>query len=118
MLNVLDCATSLGLDSIPEVLPNITSAIVTIVKIVIPVVLIFLGMLDMGKAVISNDEKDMKAAQGKLIKRFIYAVIIFLLVAIVQLIFGLVSKNSGEANLTACINCFVNGESCGAVAQK
>lgn len=112
MLNVLGCASALGVDEIDPMLYGITHAIVMAVKIVIPVILIFLGMVDMGKAVVSNDEKEMKNSQTRLIKRIIYAVVIFLLVSLVQLIFGLVgNQGEGESKdgISSCISCFING---------
>lgn len=115
MLNVLASCGSFTFDPI---LPGITSTVVTAIKVFIPLALIFFGMLDLGKAVIANDEKVMKEAQGKLIKRFIYAVVVFLIVALVQLVFGMLSKAAGDSetaegtngsNFTVCIDCFING---------
>ena len=47
-------------------------------QIGIPIVLIIYGTIDLGKAVIASDEKEIKAAQSRLIKRFIYAAMVFL----------------------------------------
>ena len=72
-------------------------AIINIVKIGIPIILIILGMLDIGKAVVASDEKEVKAATKMLTRRAIYAVAIFFVVTIVQLVFGLLaSTNSNE----------------------
>ena len=101
---------------IDPILPAVTSTIVTIIKIGIPLALIFLGMLDLGKAVMANDEKVMKEAQSRLIKRFVYAIIIFILVAIVQLVFNMIGNagkdsatNTEKGNIADCIDLFVNG---------
>ena len=112
MLNML---VSCGGFEFDPILPGITSLIVTALKVLIPLALILLGMLDLGKAVMANDEKVMKEAQGKLIKRFIYAVLVFLVVALVQLVFGMLGK-AGEGSetstentgITTCIDCFIN----------
>ena len=119
MVNAL-VNVSCGGYTFDSILPAVTSTIVTIIKIGIPIVLIFLGMLDLGKAVMANDEKVMKEAQGRLIKRFIYAIIIFLLVAIVQMIFNMIAVagegSEGTANdthssgITQCIGLFINGK--------
>ena len=37
------------------------------------IILIIFGMLDLAKAVMANDDKEMKEAQKKLIKRIVYA---------------------------------------------
>ena len=72
-------------------------------------------MLDMGKAVMSNDEKVMKENQNKLIKRIIYAILVFLVVAIVRTVVGMVTSVGGEDTLVddgsikKCIHVFVSG---------
>ena len=92
--------------------------IVMILKIVIPVLIILLGSLDLGKAVISGKEDDIKKAQGSLIKRIIYGVAIFFLVTIIQVIFGLVSDASAGSDETApsttnkCFQCIANNGEC------
>lgn len=69
-----------------------------IVQIGIPIILIVLGTIDLGKAVISSDEKQVKEAQSKLIKRCIYAVAIFFVVTIVNLLFTTISKITTDQN--------------------
>ena len=113
MLNIL---ASCGGFTFDPILPGITSLVVTAIKIFIPLALIFFGMIDLGKAVIANDEKVMKEAQGRLIKRFIYAVVVFLIIALVQMVFGMLSDASdnstigeGKGDFTTCIDCFISG---------
>lgn len=77
----------------------ILHAVLNIVQIFIPILLIVLGTIDLGKAVIAQDEKEVKKAQSALIKRCVYAVAIFFVTTIVTLIMQLVSdgaSNSGE----------------------
>ena len=64
----------------------IRKGIFPIIWIGIPIVLILMGTIDLGKAVMASDDKEIKAAQGRLIKRVIYAVIIFFMVTIVSLV--------------------------------
>lgn len=111
MLNLLTNLSDCGLTSDAAVIANLVHAVINIIKIFIPIVLIIFGMLDLGKAVMSNDEKTMKEAQGKLIKRFIYAVLVFLVVTLVQVVLGFVDKaNQGTAgDAKTCISCFVKG---------
>ena len=110
MLNLLTNLSDCGLTSDAAVIANLVHAVINI-KIFIPIVLIIFGMLDLGKAVMSNDEKTMKEAQGKLIKRFIYAVLVFLIVTLVQVVLGFVDKaNQGTTgNAKTCVSCFVKG---------
>lgn len=94
---------------IPLALPIFIHNIISIIKILIPVLLIILGMLDFGKAVASNDEKTMNESKNKFVKRIIGAVAIFLVVAVTQFIFKAINiKNSND--IISCINCFVNND--------
>lgn len=69
---------------------HLLGMVVTIIKIVIPLLLIILGMVDLGKAVISSDEKAINKAVGSLLKRFIAAVVVFFIPTIVNAIFGII----------------------------
>ncbi len=67
-----------------------------IIQIGIPIILIIMGSIDLGKAVLSSDDKEIKGATGKLIKRAIAAVAVFFIATIVSLLMGLFSSsNSG-----------------------
>lgn len=68
----------------------IRKGIFPIIWIGIPIILILMGTIDLGKAVMASDDKEIKAAQGRLIKRVIYAVIIFFMVTIVSLVMDLI----------------------------
>lgn len=59
----------------------------------IPIILILFGLIDLGKAVMSSKEDEMKKAQGTLIKRVIYAVIVFFVVTIVYFVMGIVGSD-------------------------
>ncbi len=76
---------------IMPIIKLIRKGIFPIIQIGIPIILIIMGSIDLGKAVISSDDKEIKAAQGRLIKRVISAVVIFLLVTIVNIVFNLFS---------------------------
>ena len=96
---------------IDEIVPGTVSAFVTVLKIAVPLILIVLGMLDMAKAVMANEEKEMKEAQKRFIKRLIYAVLIFFVVFFVQFLFSQLGKADDEGRIngtTACIDCFIN----------
>jgi len=103
---ILDNVTC-GNITIDEIVPDTVSTIVTILKIAIPIILIVLGLLDLGKAVMANEEKEMKEAQGRFIKRCIYAVLVFFVVAIVQFVFKALAPD-GES-IWSCIDGILNG---------
>ena len=89
----------LAVDFCENLLPLIRlvkNGIIPIIQIGIPIILIILGMLDLGKAVMASKEDEIKSAQKLLIKRAIYAVAIFFVVLIVQVVFGLIATAGGE----------------------
>lgn len=67
---------------------GIAKKILTILQIAIPIALLIFGTLDLGKAVMAGDEKEIKAATGILIKRVVAAVAVFLLILIVSVVTG------------------------------
>ena len=79
------------------------------VQIGIPILLIVFGTVDLGKAVISSDEKEVKQAQGRLIKRCIYAVAIFFITTLVSLLMSLVATGTeggdGEPDTGSWADC-------------
>lgn len=83
--------------------------IVMILKILIPAILIVLGVVALGKAVISDDDKEIKTAVNSLIKKFITAVLIFFIPTIVSALFTIVNGFSDvEADYNVCIKCITS----------
>ena len=76
--------------------------LVNIVKIAIPIILIVLGTLDFGKAILSSDENEMKKAQGTFIKRLIIAVAIFLIPSLLGVILDIANNIWGNIDTTLC----------------
>lgn len=85
--------------------------IVNILQIAIPVIIILLGTIDLGKAVMAGEDKQIKAAQKMLIMRLIYGIAIFFVVLIIQVIFGLVA-DAGESTNSKCFECVANPSNC------
>ena len=72
MLNILkNVSCGDGMVVVDSIIPNFVSTIVTIIKIVIPIILIVLGLLDLGKATIAQKDDEIKKAQMTFIKRII-----------------------------------------------
>ena len=111
MLEVLKCSIgSFNFTSDTLLIPTITVLVVNVIKIAVPIMINIFGMLDLAKAVVSNDEKEMKGAQTKLMKRAIYAVLVFLVISIVQLLFGALASTGGtdKTTISGCITCFTS----------
>ena len=78
-----------------------------LIQIVVPILLIIMGSLDLAKAVATQDEKVMKSTMATLGKRVVFAVAVF----IVQLVMNMVSTNvqnsgsdTGLGTFTSCWN--------------
>ncbi len=82
--------------SILPLLRVVRKGIFPIIQIGIPILLIILGTLDLAKAVISSDDKEVKAATGRLTKRMIYAAVIFFMTTIVALVMNIVAAGGSE----------------------
>lgn len=102
---------------VPDEITNLVATIVTIIKIGVPIILIILGMIDMGKAVASQKEDEIKNGQKKLLSRCVAAGITFFVIAIVQLLVNIVTQNSGS-QLWNCIAKFVGASNDTTVLDK
>lgn len=87
-------------------IPMITSTIVLIIQIGVPVLLIIFGMFDLGKAVVAQKEDEIKKGQALFFKRLIAAILVFFVVTIVKLVVGFAAD---RADAVDCIDCFVRG---------
>lgn len=104
----MDLSSCYGLQPIITLI----KVLLNILQIVVPILLIVWGSLDLGKAVMANDDKEIKGATGKLIKRAIAAVIVFFIPWLVSLIMNIVAKNSDGAagSATSFAECWTTGE--------
>ena len=89
----------------------LVGTVINIFKIVIPIIIVLLAILDLGKAVMAGEEKEIKEAQKMLIKRIIYGVVIFFVVTLVQGVFSLVSSQFQNDKTNACWICATNPNS-------
>ncbi len=83
--------------------------LVLIFKIAIPVVIIVMGMMDFGKAVISEKDEDIKKQAIKLGRRALAGVVIFFIPVFIKWLFytsGLVSGASGKNSV--CVECVLD----------
>lgn len=83
--------------------------VILLLKIIIPLLLIVLGMVDLGKAVISSDDKAISKSVSTLAKRFIAAITIFFIPTIVSAIFNaVVHIDIQNSDYNICVQCVVN----------
>lgn len=88
---------------------KVVVSVLKIVTIIIPIALIVYGTIDLGKAVIASDEKEVKAAQKRLIQRFVYAALIFFVPTLVYFLMNTVAANAdsrAQTDATSWANCW------------
>lgn len=78
----------------------IRQGVFPVIQIGIPILLILFGTIDLGKAVMSQDDKEIKGATGKLVKRAIMAVAVFFVTTLVTVVFNWLGS-TGDSNAEA-----------------
>ena len=90
--DIVKCDGANAINSIPScwcmpaAVADITSFIYGFLRIGGPVLLIILGGIDLGKAIVATDESGIKKAKKKLINKFVAAACIFLVLSVIQMI--------------------------------
>ena len=86
---------------------KVVGTVINIIWIGVPILLIVLGSVDLGKAVISSKEDEVKKAKKSLINRLIYAVLVFCVVWIVTIVMDAISGIGIEGtNTTSWKTCW------------
>ena len=78
------------------------------IQIGVPIILIIVGMFDMGKAVTQQKEDEIKKAQSLLIKKAVAAALVFLMFSLVSLVVSIVNIDSDSWN---CVEYLLTGKS-------
>ena len=110
MVNILENVTcgNIGF-SFSRQIPYIVKTIITVIKIVVPILLIVYGMLDLGKSVIAQKDDEIKKGQKTFIKRCVTAAIVFFIITIVELLVNLVAGDD-TSSMKNCLKCFINND--------
>ena len=74
------------------------------IKVVVPVILIVIGMIDLTKAIMSKDDGEIKKAQVSLVKKLVIGVCVYLVITIVGLIMQLINAEGYKD----CVKCAFN----------
>ena len=86
-----NAGTFCGQEAVQNVF-GLLGIVVTAIKVAIPIILIVFGMLDMGKAVTSGKDDEIKKQLMAFIRRAIAAVLVFFIPSIVGLILQTVNS--------------------------
>ena len=88
--------------------------VLTIFKIVIPILLIVLGSIDFGKAVVASKDDEIKKASKQLGIRAAAALIIFILPSIIVMLMNWIMDISDtEMDYQTCTECVIHPTRCG-----
>ncbi len=93
-----NCSDLLGEDVI-----SFINEIMKWIRIIVPILLMALGVLDFTKATFSKSEEDMKKSREKFIKRIVAAVLVFLVPVFVNLLLELANSVWSWINPETCI---------------
>lgn len=96
-----------NITGIPQKIPELTSFVVNLIQIAVPIILVLMGSIDLFKGITASKEDEIKKGQSIFIKRLIIAAIIFFVVVIVKFIISLVADSTSGSNISQCIDCFV-----------
>ena len=100
MINILDVTPDSICGDLTPIL-KLVGIIIWAIKVVVPIILIVVGMIDLAKAVGEKDEGKIKEAQNRLVKRAIAAVLVFLVIYFVIFLMGLI----GAEDYKECMPC-------------
>ena len=92
---------------------KIVGVLILIIKILAPLAIILTGITSMVKAVIADDESEIKKCVSVLVSKVIVGVIIFSVPSIVYAVFDLVEKSkTTRSEFVHCSICLVNLKVC------
>ena len=81
---------------------------ILLLKIVLPIVIIVIGVVELSKCVVSGKDEDIKNVFKKLLVKIVIAVAIFFIPTITRLVFGLLKEaTSTMENATTCFSCLL-----------
>ncbi len=102
------CDTAFGNTAgISSTLVSIVGLIYKAIQIGVPIILIIVGMIDMGKAITQQKEDEIKKAQTLLVKKAVAAALVFLMFSLVSLLLGIVGNN--DDSTISCISNLIKG---------
>lgn len=110
MIQILDSVVNVesacyGFDFLIRIIKD---GIFPIVQVVIPIILIVLCTFDLGKAVLSSDDKENKKILKRIVRRLVYAILIFFFVTVINLIFTMVGNITENEALIRWSQCWNN----------
>ncbi len=86
----------------------VKDGIFPVLQIFIPIILIVLCTLDLGRVVIGKDDKENKNILKRIVKRLVCAILIFFFVTVVNLFFTMIGNITDNEDLIRWSECWNN----------
>lgn len=95
-MNLFNILAIEGCGDLEPIIRFVKLGVLPIIQIGIPILLIIMGSIDLGRAVLSSDDKEIKSATSRLVKRAIAAVAVFFVATLVSLVMGLFASSGAD----------------------
>ena len=110
MIQILDSIVNVdsacyGFDFLVRIIKD---GVFPILQIVIPIILLVLCTFDLGKAVLSSDDKENKKLLKRIVRRLVYAILIFFFITVINLLFTMVGSITENEDLIRWSQCWNN----------
>lgn len=79
---------------LPDFIGYLVSLTYFAIRVAVPILLIIVGMFDLGKAIVSKKEEDVKKAKDLLFKKVLLGVIVFLIPYLVELLIRILTHDN------------------------
>ena len=93
MIMIGKCAVNANLLSVIQL---VKTGFLPLFQIGIPILLIIMGTIDLGKIILTSDEKEMKKHSSRLFKRIGFALACFFMVSLVKIVTNLLVKTNDD----------------------
>ena len=97
-----------SIEGLPPELPGLFRNVINLIKIITPIILVIMGMIQFFQAVLSSDDDRISKATKKFIKKAVAALLIFFVISLTQILIGIIDK---EISNDKCLSCFIKDES-------
>lgn len=99
-------------DSMQTVL-RLVGVLLIIVKMLVPLILVVMGTIDLAKAVIGKDEKELGKSLKTFMLRIALGIFIFFIPSLVNWAFSVFNEYSdGDASVNKCVTCVLDPGNC------
>ena len=106
--SVVSCGNGM-IKNIPYRIVKIVNTVISVIQIAVPILLIILGMIDLGKSVLGQKEDEIKKGQKVFISRLITGILVFFVIFIVKIAVRFVNESSDSSKIISCVDCFIQG---------